>query len=162
MISALNSNVYGIVNHLGHANESYDMRLSNSDVDALTNTHCFFIYSQGCDSGNFEADCIGEHFTTSTRSGAYAVVLNSRYGFFYSQNTDGPSQHLHRSFWDEVFRHGIQSLGALNAKSHEDNIWPLNETEIRWCIYDSNLLGDPETPLRVPLRRNGPLVVTIR
>ncbi len=150
MINALNSNAYGIVNHQGHANAAYDMRIGNGNVDALTNTQAFFAYSQGCDSGAFDTDCIAEHFTTATRYGAYAVVFNSRYGFFYSQNTDGPSQHLHRSFWDELFRHGIQNLGVLNAKSHEDNIWALGETEIRWCMYETNLLGDPETPLNTP------------
>jgi len=159
MIHALNSNTYGIVNHLGHANETYDLRLYNGNVDALTNTHGFFVYSQGCDSGAFDVDCIAEHFTTSTRSGAYAVVFNSRYGFFYSQNTDGPSQHLHRSFWNGLFRNGIQNLGVLNAKSHEDNLWALGETEIRWCMYETNLLGDPETPLNVP--RNVSFVITI-
>ena len=150
MINALNSNMYGMVNHLGHANETYDLRLSNGNVDALTNTHAFFAYSQGCDSGAFDTDCIAEHFTTSTRCGAYAGVFNSRYGYFNSQNTDGPSQHLHRSFWDGLFRHGIQNLGVLNAKSHEDNLWALGEPEIRWCMYETNLLGDPETPLHVP------------
>lgn len=161
MIAALNSGVYGVVNHFGHANDYYVMRLGNSQVDALTNTRLFFGYSQGCISGNFEVDCVAEHFTTSTRSGAYAVVFNSRYGFFYSQNTDGPSQHLHRCFWDGLLRHGIQELGVLNAKSHEDNIWALNETEIRWCLYETNLLGDPAARLNLPLRGRSPLVIIL-
>ncbi len=150
MIARLNSGGYGLVNHNGHASDAYGLRLTNGQVDALTNGPTCFIYSQGCYSGNIEADCIAEHLTTSTRHGAYAAVFNARYGFFYSQNTDGPSQHFHRAFWDALFRHGIQELGALNAKSHEDTLWALPETEIRWCLYETNLLGDPETRLRVP------------
>ena len=76
-----NSGEYGIYNHLGHANTSYVMKLVNSNVDALTNDNYFFIYSQGCYPGNFPDDCIAEHFTTSTRHGAAAVIFNSRYGF---------------------------------------------------------------------------------
>lgn len=89
-------------------------------------------------------------------------MFNSRYGFFYSQNTDGPSQHLNRAFWDGLFRHGIQNLGALNANSHEANLWALNETEIRWCLYASNLLGDPETPVNVPAGKDGAFVMILR
>lgn len=77
----MNNGTYSIYNHLGHANETYDMKLYNADADALTNNNFFFIYSQGCDPGAFDVDCFAEHLTTSTRHGAFAVVLNARYGW---------------------------------------------------------------------------------
>ena len=61
---------------------------------------------------------------------------------------DGPSQRLQRQFWDGFFSEHIFNLGALNADSHEDNAWCINSTYIRWCVYESNLFGDPHTRLR--------------
>jgi hypothetical protein len=81
MFNKINSNTYSIINHLGHANSNYVMKFYNADADGFTNNKFMFIYSQGCIPGNFEVDCMAEHLTTSTRSGAYAVVLNSRYGW---------------------------------------------------------------------------------
>mgnify|MGYP006273526373 FL=1 len=144
LISKFNSDQYGIYNHLGHANTSYVMKLYNSSVDGLANTKTFFIYSQGCLPGNFEGDSIAEHFTTGVNhSGAYAVVFNSRYGWGQWNSTDGPSQRINRQFWDALFEEEMASYGALNADSHEDNIWCINDDCIRWCVYESNLFGDP-------------------
>lgn len=152
MLGRINSGAYSIINHLGHAGFDYVMRFYNGDADALTNNTFLFAYSQGCIPGNFEADCIGEHLTTSTRHGMFAVVFNSRYGwgaYNTSSNTlDGGSQRFDRQFWDACFGEEIMSLGAINADSHEDNLWDINGSYIRWCFYESNLLGDPQTPLR--------------
>jgi hypothetical protein len=148
ILSRMSSGTYGIYNHLGHANYNYVMKFYNADADALTNDDFFFAYSQGCIPGNYEADCVAEHLTTSTRHGAYAVVFNSRYGWGQFNSTDGPSQRFDRQFWDAYFGELMSNLGALNADSHEDNIWDINGDCIRWCFYESNLLGDPQTPVR--------------
>ncbi|MHC4605993.1 MAG: C25 family cysteine peptidase, partial [Planctomycetota bacterium] len=148
IVDRMNSDAYGIYNHLGHANYSYVMKMYNADADALTNTKYFFSYSQGCIPGDFERDCIGEHLTTSHRSGAYAVVYNSRYGWGMQNSTDGPSQRFDRQFWHAYFDAYVHDLGALNAESHERNLWGLDDYCIRWCIYETNLLGDPETSVR--------------
>ena len=42
-----------IVNHLGHSNNTYNMRLMNNNVDALINVHPFLHYSQGCYNGAY-------------------------------------------------------------------------------------------------------------
>ena len=49
IISVINNGVH-VINHLGHANEVYNMKIDTSDVDALTNpsNRTCFIYSQGC------------------------------------------------------------------------------------------------------------------
>lgn len=148
IISRMNSGVYGIYNHLGHANATYVMKFYNADADALTNDNFFFAYSQGCIPGNFEVDCIAEHLTTSNRHGAFAVVFNARYGWGANSSTDGPSQRFDRQFWDAYFSEFMSNFGALNADSHEDNIWDINGDCIRWCFYETNLLGDPQTPVR--------------
>lgn len=153
LIDKINANNFSVINHLGHANSDYVMKLKNADADALTNSKLFFAYSQGCIPGNFEANCIGEHLTTSTRFGAFAVVFNSRYGWGAFNNSyetlDGPSQRFNRQFWDALFNEDMAMLGAMNADSHEDNLWDINGLSIRWCYYESNLLGDPCTLMRV-------------
>ena len=146
--SALNNDQLGIINHLGHANIDYVMKFRNPDGDALHNRDPLFAYSQGCLPGNFEADCIAEHLTTSNRSGMFAVVFNSRYGWGMQNSTDGPSQRFNRQFWDAFIEERLASLGAINADSHEDNLWAINDPCIRWCYYETNLLGDPAVNLR--------------
>ena len=148
LVEIVNSGTYSIINHLGHANYNYVMKFYNADADAMTNRNPCFAYSQGCIPGNFEADCVAEHLTTSTRCGMYAVVFNSRYGWGRYSSTDGPSQRFDRQFWDAYFAEDIIELGALNADSHEDNLYDINGSCIRWCFYESNLLGDPLTPMR--------------
>jgi len=148
LIDSINSERFSIFNHLGHANADYVMKLYNADADAVTNNKFIFAYSQGCIPGNFEVDCIAEHFTTSNRHGMYAVVFNARYGWGRFSSTDGPSQRFHRQFWDAYFSEYMYNLGIINADSHEDNIWDINGENIRWCFYETNLLGDPQTPMR--------------
>ena len=148
LVQIINSGEYSIINHLGHANYNYVMKFYNADADGLTNRNVMFAYSQGCIPGNFESDCVAEHLTTSTRFGMYAVVFNSRYGWGMNYSTDGPSQRFDREFWDAYFGEKIIEIGAMNADSHEDNLWDINGECIRWCFYESNLFGDPRTPMR--------------
>jgi len=145
MSDAINSNTYGIINHLGHCNYDYCARLYNADADQLENTSPIFAYSQGCIPGDFERDCIAEHFLTSTSNGMFSVVFNSRNGWYSPGNTDGPSQRFNRYFWHGGFSVGHSSLGALTAYSHEACL-PLAVSQAgayRWVYFCSNLLGDP-------------------
>jgi len=145
IISVINNGVH-IINHLGHANYVYDMKLSTNDVDALTNpsNRTCFIYSQGCMAGGFDnGDCIAEHFTVKTTHAAFAGIWNARYGFFWSYSTDGDSQRLNRQFWDAVFNEKIPEIGRANHDSKEDNLPIIGRSCIRWCYYETNLFGDP-------------------
>ncbi|HWR27581.1 MAG TPA: C25 family cysteine peptidase, partial [Candidatus Thermoplasmatota archaeon] len=145
IISVINNGVHAI-NHLGHANEVYNMKLDTSDVDGLTNpsNRTCFIYSQGCIAGAFDySDCIAEHFTIKTTHAAFAGIWNARYGFFWSYSTDGDSQRLHRQFWDAVFGEMIPEIGRANHDSKEDNLPIIGRSCIRWCYYETNLFGDP-------------------
>lgn len=143
IISKIDSDAYGIINHLGHADYDYVMKMYNSDAGMFGNSKFIFAYSQGGVPGNFEEDCIGERLTTSTRQGMAAVVFNSRYGWGTFSSTDGPSQRYNREFWDAYFDEYMVHLGELNADSHEDNAWRIDQDCMRWCYYESNLLGDP-------------------
>ncbi|NCC50853.1 MAG: hypothetical protein EOM20_06505, partial [Spartobacteria bacterium] len=155
MEARINADQYGIINHLGHCMWYYSLRLYRPDIDQLVNNRFPFAYSQGCWPGAFDYDCAAEHYTTSTRHGLVACVMNSRYGLDpgdagYGLNSlDGPSQRFHREFWNGYLGPaGLRCLGVLNAFSHDANAWTVNNPScLRWSYYESNLLGDPATPL---------------
>jgi hypothetical protein len=145
IISVINNGVH-VINHLGHASYEYDLKIDTYDVDGLTNpsNRTCFIYSQGCMAGGFDSgDCIAEHFTVKTTHAAFAVIMNARYGFFWSYSTDGDSQRLHRQFWDAVFGEMKSEIGRASHDSKEDNLPIIGRSCIRWCYYETNLFGDP-------------------
>ena len=141
-----------IINHLGHADVNYVMKMDNQDADSLINENYFFGYSQGCYDGSFDNrdsygtyhdyDSIAEHFV-STPHGAFAFIGNSRYGWGNRYTTDGPSQHYDREFFDAIFGEDIEEIGKANQDSKEDNIGFISEPCMRWCYYQTNLFGDP-------------------
>jgi len=148
LINAIDSSSIHLINHLGHANEYYNMKMDTSDVDSLTNTKYFFAYSQGCDAGAFDYnDCIAEHFTVSSH-GAFGGVWNARYGWGASYSTDGPSQRYDREFWDAIYGENITEIGHANQDSKEDNLYRINEDLMRWCYYETNLFGDPTVRIK--------------
>ena len=147
LINLMNNGKH-LFNHLGHANYTYDMKLTTSDLGSLTNTDYFFAYSQGCNPGGFDTtNCFAEVITTM-QHGAFAVVMNARYGYGEYNSTDGPSQRFARQFWDAALDEDMLELGRANQDSKEDNLWDINGECIRWCYYELNLFGDPQQVLR--------------
>lgn len=148
LIEKINENVH-FINHLGHGDTRYAMKLSNSDLSHLTNNQFTFIYSQTCLAGALDIDdCFAEEITVGSDKGAFAVIMNSRYGWGSGVDTNGPSQHYDRQFWDAVFEENITALGEANADSKHDNIYRINEEYMRWCYYELNLFGDPAVRLK--------------
>jgi len=144
----LMNNGHHVFNHLGHANYTYDMKLSTSDLSSLANSDYFFAYSQGCMPGGFDTtNCFAE-VITSMEQGAFAVVMNARYGWGTYNSTDGPSQRFARQFWDAALGENMLEMGRANQDSKEDNLWDINGSCIRWCYYELNLFGDPQQQFR--------------
>ncbi len=144
------------VNHMGHGDVGWVMKFATGQITDINFTnnglnHNFFIaYSQACYSGSFDnrtvsgsytSDCIAEAFTTISHA-AVAFVANSRYGWGYDNNTNGPSQYYDRQFFDAIFGENIYNLGWINADSKEDNV-PYLGSATYWCYYETNLMGDP-------------------
>ena len=156
LIPLINEGIH-IINHLGHCDVEYAMKMVNDDVDSLSNTHYFFGYSQGCYNGAFdnkgpwgashENDSIVEHFIT-TQHGAFAFVGNSRFGWGDPYGTNGASQYYDRQFYDAIFKEGIEEIGRANQDSKEDNIGYISQEAMRWCYYELNLFGDPTAKLQ--------------
>jgi hypothetical protein len=157
MVDLINSNSVHVFNHVGHSDPEYCMRITIDRLaNEIHNSLGFFAYSQGCYCGSFDNrttsgstlsyDCVLEHFTTEEK-GAFAFIGNSRYGFGSSVSTDAPSQYFDRQFFDAIFGEGIRELGPANQDSKEDNVGYLSYATNRWCGYELNLFGDPQTPL---------------
>jgi len=141
-----------------------------TDVDDLINNKYCFIYSQGCYPGSFDnwhysypesedppapaypggytmSDSIGEHFVTSAH-GAFAVIMNSRFGWYMRGSTNGATQRFDRQFWDAIFGEGITEIGKAHQDSKQDTegLFFISGTT-KWSYYALNLLGDPEVEI---------------
>jgi hypothetical protein len=145
-----------LVNHLGHSDVTYGLRMYNPDVetrftnDGVSNQY-FILYTQGCYSGSFDNrsasgsygdDCLGEHFHY-IENGAVAFIGNTRYGWGQHESTNGASQYYDRQFFDAVFGEGITTIGNANDDSKVDNIPFVDLGPNRWVYYQLVLLGDP-------------------
>ncbi|MBW2364648.1 MAG: hypothetical protein JRF25_06140 [Deltaproteobacteria bacterium] len=158
LLTLINSDEHHWINHLGHSNVTYNMKLSNSDVALMANTHYLLVYSQGCYSGSMDnrsssggyggTDCFGEALTnTYNDRGAFAYIGNSRYGWynpgFY---VEGASNLVHKEFVEAVFTDNITKLGEANQESKTD--LNLDSGLYRWIAFETNLIGCPATELR--------------
>lgn len=169
LAARINAGVH-LLNHLGHGSPDYAMMFYNSDVlSDLTNTALCMVYSQTCLAGHFDGtDCWAETAHIKTDHGAFAVIMNARYGWGTYNSTDGPSQRFNREFWDAMFNsaENLPELGMANQDSKEDNLYRINDDCMRWITYELTLFGDPTiivneiTGLRVapasPLESEGP------
>lgn len=153
LIQMINTNKYSLINHLGHCNYNIAMKIRNGDETQFKNTKFLFVKSQGCIPGAFDRDCIGERFTTTNRNGMFALVFNSRYGWYQPGNpTGGTSHQLHRAFWKAAWEKDMTYYSEFNEYSHRTN------TRYRWDILISNYFGDPATPFR---GKKAPSVVSL-
>jgi hypothetical protein len=152
---ALMENGLNIVNHLGHCDVTYAMKMYNSNIPSFDNdgtVHTYnFVYSQGCYCGSFDnrgsggsygEDCFAETFQTDD-DGAVAVVMNARYGWGQHMSTNGSSQYFDREFFDAMFGEGIFAIADVNDDSKMDTIWAINYGANRYCYYELNVFGDP-------------------
>jgi hypothetical protein len=140
------------VNHYGHSAPNRSLKMTTSSLDLyLSNEFPIFIYSQGCLAGHFDdMDCWAEYVTVKKDFGAFAAVMNARYGYGAIYSTDGASQRYNREFWDAVFNplEGMPELGKASQDSKEDNLYRINEGCMRWCYYGLNLFGDPTVQVK--------------
>ena len=118
----------------------------------LKNTNPFFFYDDSCFVGSYDYnDSFGEEITTMEH-GAFATILNSRYGWGSDGNSlDSPSTQFTREFFESVLGEGILELGRAHQEAKESNLWRLYTSfwGIRYIYYELNLFGDPELRLRV-------------
>lgn len=150
-VDALNLSPH-LVAHDGHANETYALRMVNSDIDDLSNAEPFLLNSLGCYCGAFDdSDCFAEDLVKRNEYGAFAVLMNSRYGWFNSENEWMFSGEFMRCFFDELLVQGNDNIGVANQLGKHDMIGSVetagSDMVYRWCYFEITLFGDPHTPL---------------
>ncbi|MBU7009646.1 MAG: hypothetical protein HXS46_03065 [Theionarchaea archaeon] len=145
-----------VVVHIGHGNTSvYHINYEvggtvswyNSDVSSLTNAFYPWTTSVACISGQFEAsDCLAEEYVKDD-CGAIGAIYNDNYGWFSTLDAckySGEFCEMEiRSCWSD----GYDKLGELRDRSRYYLASSANSNSTyRWCYYERNLMGDPETP----------------
>ena len=146
LYSRLNGGIH-LVNHLGHGNSNWALKTSaESLMTALNSDELFFVFSQACLSGHFDGlDCWAEKLNVKTDLGAFALIMNARYGYGSYESTDGASQRYHREFIDALFNpyDYKPELGRALQDCREDNLYRVSDPLMRWCYYEMTLFGDP-------------------
>ncbi len=145
----LDTGTLNLVHHVGHANTTTVMRLGLSDAASLTNDNPFFIFSHGCYPGSFDLGrCMAEAFTVEGSGGCFAVVMNSRYGWYTPGSVLGTTNLFHRRFVEAIHESHVTRLGdALNVAKAAMAPAAGEDGSVRWSEYDITLFGDPATRL---------------
>ncbi len=155
----LNTNEFGIINHLGHGKTYLNMRLhmntseykpSTDLKNLLNNSEPIFVNSQACLSGRFEKETIAEYLTVGTPYGMWGGIWNSHWGLGQVKSTDSPSQYMQRQFWHAYFGHELKEVGVMNAYADEAAFEKsLYDWAFRWVSAVTHLFGDPAAPMKI-------------
>ncbi|VGO12446.1 hypothetical protein PDESU_00999 [Pontiella desulfatans] len=139
-----------VLNGLGHANETRLFKMFTSDLPIFTNQQYCFMYSQACENGAFDTDDCWAEEVVAMPYGAFAAVMNVRFGWGVKDSTYCPSNRFNREFWDSVFGDGKMELGKANQEAKEKLVWDINGPAMRWSYYELTLFGDPAQRLHFP------------
>ncbi|RLF50641.1 MAG: hypothetical protein DRN11_04290, partial [Thermoplasmata archaeon] len=157
-----------IFQHAGHGstygyNINYEVggsySWSTSNAASLTNTFYPIHTSVACYSGAFDAnDCLAEEYILNLNGGTIACMLNSRYGWFSSTDASAFSGEFVEMQFYELFQNGRENLGKMLQYAKEHFVSEATSYNVyRWCYYEINLLGDPETPALTKRTVTGPV-----
>ncbi|MCD6365500.1 MAG: hypothetical protein J7M14_06455, partial [Planctomycetes bacterium] len=154
--NAINNNEMSIISHLAHGFWTDTLNLGmGSD---LSNSYFFLGTSQACLSGRFTQGFSGpEGFIINTSThGAYALVLNTGYGYGSMNSTHGASQQQHKIFWDYFFTNQSTDfsgwrLGDAMRYTKDTFSSVIDSSSHAYCYvwYSWNLFGDPAQTLRI-------------
>jgi len=146
-----------VVAHIGHGSTtSYQINYENggtvtwycSDVSNMTNTFWPWTTSVACHSGNIEYnDCLAECYVKDADNGAIAAIYNDNYGWFNTANACMYSGEFCEMEFKACWGDGYEKLGDMlnQGLSYMISLAQSN-SYYRWCFYERNLVGDPESP----------------
>jgi hypothetical protein len=146
------------VAHIGHGNTNvyyinYEKDIGtvswyNTDVASMTNTFWPWTTSVACITGQIEAnDCLAEAYVMDANNGAIAAIYNDNYGWFNTSNACALSGEFCEMEFRACWNDGMQKLGDMlnKARSYLASS-AQSDSYYRWCFYERNLVGDPESP----------------
>jgi len=143
-----------VVVHIGHGNTTmyyinYEPPVSwyNSDVPSLTNTFFPWTTSVACLCGQFTVnDCLAEAYVKDD-CGAIGAIYNDNYGWYSSLDACKYSGEFCEMEVRACWSDGYDKLGELRDRSRYYMASSASgNSTYRWCYYERNLIGDPETP----------------
>lgn len=147
-----------IFQHAGHGSTtSYHINYevgdtvswNNWDVLSLSNNSFWPLHTSiACLSGEFEAnDCLAEAYVKDD-CGAIACFMNDNYGWFSTLDASMYSGEFLENQYRALFSDGKEHLGELLNQSKSYLMCSaMSNCVYRWCYYEINLIGDPETPI---------------
>ncbi len=147
-----------VVAHIGHGNSTvyyinYEKDVGtvswyNSDIASLTNTFWPWTTSVACITGQIEYnDCLAEAYVMDPDNGAIAVIYNDNYGWFMTNDACALSGEFCEMEFKACWSDGKQKFGDLLNQALSYMIPSAqSDTYYRWCFYERNLVGDPESP----------------
>lgn len=150
--SQINKADVGMVNHLGHSNNSTNMRLSTSNISSFANVKPFVYYTQGCYAAGFDTGSFVDRMEAATNA-AVVAIGNTVYGLAPEDpqptltKTPGASQMLHRVFIHNLMAVPKVSMGEAHAASKEFFIGLKSAEEVRWVTWTATFFGDPSLTL---------------
>jgi hypothetical protein len=145
-----------VVVHIGHGNTTlyhinYEVggtvNWSTSNMSTFSNTFFPWTTSVACISGEFEAsDCLAEQYVKDD-CGAIGAIYNDNYGWFSTLNACQYSGEFCEMEIRACWSDGFEKLGELRDRSRYYMASSASgNATYRWCYYERNLMGDPETP----------------
>ena len=150
------NNGANVMNHMGHANETFLLGQGNNTIEQLENTEYGWLYSQGCYPAAFDqrtsgdGESIGEHLLTA--GGALmGFIGNTRYGWYMPGSIEGASEFFDRQYFIGMFDNAIPELGRALTFCRNANLnAALQNGVMRWCYYEQVLFGDPSIQVKYP------------
>ncbi|UCD04242.1 MAG: hypothetical protein JSW73_01220 [Candidatus Woesearchaeota archaeon] len=162
-LESIENDTSSIVNHIGHS--SWNTPFSLTNWQFRNNTLPFFGYSQGCLAGRFSSGFSGceQTMCRHPEKHAFAVVLNTGYGYGSFSSTHGASQQLHKIFWAYFFNEAENNLsewelGRAQSYSKDEFSAYIDSNHAKCYVwYSSHLFGDPAQKLEIAsvIKSNG-------
>ncbi|MDD5706376.1 MAG: C25 family cysteine peptidase [Kiritimatiellae bacterium] len=153
-----------LVAHFGHGSDFVSdttvLRLAVTDLDALANASPFLLYSTACNAGAFDnnfglGDCIAEELVKRNACGAFAVVANTREGWYKQTEEWRYSGEFQQRFFQRVLADERTAVGVAHQLARQDLLGNVETSgsnlPYRWCYFGITLFGDPHQCIRVPL-----------
>jgi hypothetical protein len=145
------------VAHIGHGSTtSYYINYNNggtvtwlnADIATLTNTFWPWHTTVACMTGDFTVnDCLAEEYVKDPDNGAIATYMNYSYGWYSYTDACMYSGEFCEMEFKACFTDGRENLGDILNQARSYLVTSAqSDNTYRWCFYERNLIGDPESP----------------
>jgi len=137
----INNKHFHLVSHIDHGG-AYSIgvsglmknnHLNRTDMDNLSNGSYYQImYTGSCEPGEFEKDCIAEHYVNAPNGGGVAMLANSGFGWF-------GSQYQPVNLFESLYSNNITNGHIMGVASEKTKYFTTNQNKIKNLV----LFGEP-------------------